>query len=94
MILDIGAGTGALVAYASEVDHGAEIEIRRAGQTWDGLHTAVRARHMASGVRYAGVFGSLPAGRYHLRFRDRPAFDEAASVDVRPGVVTETSLRP
>jgi hypothetical protein len=68
-MLDIGEDRGALVVYTSEDLLGEEIEIRPHDGVWTGLHTAVRARHMGELVRYAGVFGSLPAGLYDLRVR-------------------------
>jgi len=68
-MLDIGADTGALVVYTSDLLTGAEIEIRPSGGVWADHHTAVRARHVGDRVLHAGVFGSLPAGPYQLRLR-------------------------
>ena len=91
VVLDIGEDTGALVAYAPSSLNGREIEIRERGRSWQGVHTAVRARVVAGGVRYAGVFGALTAGPYELRVRG----DDGAAplaVRVRPGSVTEAVL--
>jgi hypothetical protein len=68
-MLDIGSDVGALVVYTSALLAGQEIEIRPQGEAWDGVHTAVRARHLGATVLYAGVFGSLAAGSYDLRIR-------------------------
>jgi hypothetical protein len=69
VLLDIGEDNGALVVYGSDLLAGEEIEIRSHGGAWSGVHTAVRARHVGGRVLHAGVFGSLPAGRYDLRIR-------------------------
>jgi hypothetical protein len=69
VLVDIGEDNGALVVYGSDLLAGEEIEIRSHGGTWAGVHTAVRARHVGGRVLHAGVFGSLPAGRYDLRVR-------------------------
>ena len=92
VVLDIGGSAGALVVYTDGVLAGAEIEIRPCGQPWRGVHTAVRPRHVASGVRWAGVFGSLPAGRYDLRVREGPASGRGATAQVAAGSVSEVLL--
>jgi hypothetical protein len=95
-MLDIGGDTGALVVYAAPLYLGHEIEMRAHGGMWAGVHTAVRARHVGDTVLYAGVFGSLPAGRYDLRVRHGRGHSHRASmgqtVTVNPGAVTETTL--
>jgi len=82
VVLDIGGTRGAAIVYTPATLDGLEIEIRRAGQPWDGTHTAVRRRDLREAVAYAGVFGSLEAGSYQLRLRggdgrndDRPVLD-------------------
>ena len=55
--------------YTAAALAGREIEIRPDGEMWAGRHTAVRARHMGDVVLHAGVFDTLPAGRYDLRIR-------------------------
>ena len=67
VMVDVGGSFGALVVFAPEPMHGAEIEIRRTDGVWNGTHTAVRRRDLRDGLAYAGVFGSLPEGEYELR---------------------------
>ncbi len=67
VMVDVGGKYGALVVFTPEPMHGVEIEIRRAGEVWDGAHTAVRRRELRDGLAYAGVFGSLTEGEYELR---------------------------
>jgi hypothetical protein len=53
---------------------GEELEIRRAGTTWDGRHVAVRQRNGIGTTQYAAIFGPLPGGDYEFRLRgDRSA---------------------
>jgi len=87
VVLDIGGSHGALVVYASEDMEGGEIEIRRSGRPWDGTHTAIRRRDLRAVVAFAGVFGSLPAGRYELRTRGTGVDQRTEPVAVRPTVV-------
>jgi hypothetical protein len=72
-MLDIGEGRGALVIYTAPHLVGQEIEIRLHDGEWSGVHTAVRTRYVGDRVLYAGVFGSLDAGRYALRLRPTDA---------------------
>ncbi len=69
MVLDIGAGAGAVVVRTDADMCGLELEIRRAGEDWDGRHMAVRRRDGAGTAQFAAVFGGLAAGRYELRVR-------------------------
>ena len=85
-MVEIGPGTGALVVYAPAELDGEEIEIRPHGGAWTGRHTAVRARHLGDRVLHAGVFGSVPAGRYDLRLRPSPS--SAATARTTTGAVT------
>jgi hypothetical protein len=89
VILDIGGDVGAAIVFAPKEFDGEEIEIRRSGRPWDGTHVAVRARPWLGEPMYAAVFGSLPAGPYELRRRDR---NDASvhSIEVGGGAVTET----
>ena len=66
VLLDLGAGTGALVLYAPADLLGAEIEISPDAPGSPRTHAAVRARPGPSGTRYAAVYGGLPAGGYIL----------------------------
>jgi len=90
VILDIGGDRGAVVIFAPEVLEGSEIEIRPSGQPWDGTHTAVRRRHVRSDTRFAGVFGSLPRGRYDARVRDDDA-GPVVAIAVTGGSVTQVT---
>jgi hypothetical protein len=92
VVLDIGPHAGALVLYTAEDLAGEEIELRPRGGAWRGVHTAVRERHVAGGVRYAGVFGSLAPGPYDLRLKGGGPGSFSARADVVAGTVTEARL--
>jgi hypothetical protein len=92
VVLDIGPHAGALVLYTDADLLGAEVEIRPDGVTWQGVHTAVRERHVGPKVLYAGVFGSLPGGSYELRLKDGGPGSVAMQVEVVAGSVTEASV--
>ena len=79
VVLDIGAGAGAAVVRTDADMCGLELEIRRAGEDWDGRHMAVRRRDGAGTTQFAAVFGGLAAGRYELRVRGTGR-DEAAAL--------------
>jgi hypothetical protein len=86
VVMDLGAGIGALVLYTPAELDGAEIEISRedapgAART----HSRVRPRHLPAGTRHAAVYPGLPAGRYTI-WRDRQ--HPAATVTVAGGQVT------
>jgi hypothetical protein len=91
VVLDIGAGTGALVVTTPARLCGREIEIHADGQPWRGDHTAVRERHAGAAVRYAGVFPGLRAGGYELRLRGVP-HGVVLPIAVCEGAVVETWL--
>jgi hypothetical protein len=88
VVLDIGDGFGAVVINTPPGLEGREIEIRKEGTEWRGVHTAVRARLIPTGTQFAAVFGSLAEGRYDLRVRG--GLDECAvlSLEVRSALVT------
>ena len=67
---------------------GREIEIRPEDTEWRGVHTAVRPRLIPSDTQFAAVFGSLPVGRYDLRFRGDEHEDPALSLEVAGASVT------
>jgi hypothetical protein len=92
VVLDIGPHAGALVVYAGEELAGAEIEIRPGGGAWRGAHTAVRERHVAGRVLYAGVFGSLAGGRYDLRLKGGGPGSFEVSAEVVAGSVREARV--
>jgi hypothetical protein len=64
LLLDIGAGAGALIIHADHERDEDEIEISPAGTGGPRTHNVVRARHAPSGIKYAAVFPALPAGSY------------------------------
>jgi hypothetical protein len=91
VVLDIGDGFGAVVIDTPPWLEGREIEIRKVGTEWRGVHTAVRARLIPTGTQFAAVFGSLAEGRYDLRVR--AGLDECPvlSLDVTGASVTYSS---
>jgi hypothetical protein len=91
VVLDIGEGFGALVIHTPASLGGREIEIRRRGTQWLGVHTAVRERLVPSGAQFAAVFGSLPEGHYDLRVRGCNHEHPALSVDVTGAAVAEAA---
>jgi hypothetical protein len=64
VVLEIGAGVGALVLYVPAVDHGREIEISRIGSGAPRAHAAVRERRLDRGSLYCVVYAGLAAGEY------------------------------
>lgn len=82
VIMELGAGTGALVLYTPAGLDGAEIEISRDGGKR--THSRVRPRPAPAGTRYAAVYPGLPAGEYTI-WRDE--FSAAARVTVTGGQV-------
>lgn len=66
-MIDVGAGSGALVVWASPdlADH--EMEIRALEEPWEGRHVAVLRRDLPGGSRWAAMFPSLAHGPYELR---------------------------
>jgi hypothetical protein len=86
VLLDIGAGTGALILDAPAELVGVEIEIspngvRDAART----HSRVRERRIGSAVRYAAIYPGVPAGSYTI-WQD--AATPAATVTITGGTVT------
>jgi hypothetical protein len=88
VVLDIGDGFGAVVIDTPPWLEGHEIEIRKVGAEWRGVHTAVRARLIPTGTQYAAVFGSLAEGRYDLRVRGDLDESPVLSLDVTSASVT------
>jgi hypothetical protein len=86
VVLNIGAGVGALVIHASGALHGHEIEVSPVAEPGRRTHAAVRARYVRGGVTWSVVIDSLPAGRYVI-WRDRAT--PLAEVDVAGGAVAE-----
>jgi hypothetical protein len=87
VVMEVGAGVGALVLYTPAGLDGAEIEIspEPANPGASRTHSRVRPRHLPGGTSYAAVYPGLPAGRYTIwRDQDRPA----ATVTVTGGQVS------
>ena len=85
-VLELGDGVGAAVIYMPARLNGAEIEIKPRSGSWDGAHTAIRARPtgLDSMPLYAALFYGLQAGTYDLRLRG-----SLRSIQVQSGRVTE-----
>lgn len=67
VVLDIGAGTGALILHTPADLDGREIEIS-AESSGGGprTHSRVRARRIGASIRYAAVYPDLAAGDYTI----------------------------
>ncbi len=87
VVLDIGEGVGALIVRTTPDLDGQEIEIRRCGDPWRGVHTAVRRRVLPAGHQFAAVYGSLPAGRHELRRKGSADERPVLTVDVAEAAV-------
>jgi hypothetical protein len=86
VMLDIGAGIGAVVIHTAPRWHGLEIEVSPVGPHAPRKHAAVRARHLSHGTFYSAVIDGLPEGRYVVwRDADTPA----DRITVTGGSVTE-----
>jgi hypothetical protein len=86
VVLDIGAGTGALVLHTPAGLDGQEIEISRNVPAAVRTHSQVRERRTGHSIRYAAVYPGLPAGEYTV-WRD--AATALAQVTIAEGSVTE-----
>lgn len=87
-VLELGGDVGAAVIYATEALDGAEIEIREAGDDWEGVHTAVRKRRGESPL-FAALFFNLRAGTYDVRVRGTEGFQ---TINVGGGRITEATM--
>ena len=86
VVMDIGGDIGGLVIYTPDDLVGQEIEIHVEGEVRPNSHTAVRERRLGRRTLYAGVFGSLPSGRYTL--------PDGEPVTVAGGRITEVHWVP
>ena len=86
VVLNIGAGIGALVIHTPGSLHGHEIEVSPIGDPGDRTHAAVRARYVRGGVLWSVVIDNLPQGRFVI-WRD--PVTPLAEVQVTGGAVTE-----
>ena len=71
VVLELGAGVGALVLYTTAELDGREIEISPDDVSPNDhgsrrTHSQVRPRHMPAGTRYAAVYPDLAAGPYTI----------------------------
>ena len=89
LILDIGAGTGALVIRAGSDRDQAEVEISPAEAVHARTHNVVRPRATPGGPVCAAVFPALAAGVYDV-WRDQST--RAGTVTVRGGQVASFRL--
>jgi hypothetical protein len=86
VVLNIGAGIGALVIHAPGRLHGHEIEVSPVHDPALRTHAAVRARYVRGGVRWSVVIDNLRAGRYVVWRDPVTPLDE---VQIAGGQVTE-----
>jgi hypothetical protein len=67
VVLNLTAGTGALILHVTADLDGREIEISRTGTSGaPRTHSRVRARHTGTSIRYAAVYPDLAAGEYTI----------------------------
>src|SRR6202161_578573 len=87
VVLEVGAGTGALVLHTPADRAGDEIEISPAsgGPAPHRTHSLVRERNTSAGTSYAAVYPGVAAGDYTL-WRDDAT--PAAVITINGGQVT------
>ena len=90
VVLDIGAGIGALIVRTDPVMHGSEIEISPMGDDEHRSHKEVLERQSAGRPAFTAVFDGLPAGRYTLWSARRPP---ARGIRVEGDRVTQLDWR-
>jgi hypothetical protein len=86
VVLEIGAGLGALIVHAGGEMHGKEVEISPAGADEDRQHKEVLERSVAGQTAFTAVFDKLAAGRYTLWVDGIPRQRDVA---VRDGEIAE-----
>ena len=80
VVMELGAGIGALILYTPPGLDGEEIEISRDDEPGvNRTHSRVRPRPVAGATKYAAVYPGLPAGRYTI-WRDEQTPATAATV--------------
>lgn len=89
-VLDIGDDIGALVIYTPPAFHGLEIEVCRAADGSQRVHTAVLERHANGQAIYAALFRELPAGDYTI-LDTTPLYPN--HVTITGGVIAEVDWR-
>ena len=90
VVLDLGAGVGALILDTPAELNGREIEISAVadGQRARRTHSLVRQRRTGAGTSYAAVYAGLPAGDY-IVWQDEVT--PAGTVTIEGGRVTRCS---
>jgi hypothetical protein len=88
VVLNLGAGIGALVLFTPADLDGAEIEISRGDDPRARrTHAQVRPRRLPGQTRYAAVYQDLAAGQYTIwRDEDR----QAGTVTIAGGQITSS----
>ena len=90
VVLDLGAGTGALVVRTDPILSGLEVEISPAGRDGERRHKQVLERALGDGTAHVLVYDGLAAGDYTL-WLDGVAL--VRGVPVRGGEVAELDWR-
>lgn len=88
VVLDIGAGVGAVVLYVPDALANVEIDIVGMGPGTTSTHSLVRPRVLPAGTRYAAVYPGLPEGAYRI---PETAGFPAADIEVVGGSVAEVT---
>jgi len=80
VVMELGAGIGALILYTPPGLDGEEIEISRDDEPGaKRTHSRVRPRPLPGATKYAAVYPGLPAGHYTI-WRDEHTPATAATV--------------
>ena len=90
VVLEIGAGTGALVVHTPADLAGREIEISADHQPAQRRHACVRERRGGGAVSYAAIYDRLPPAAYTI-WHDR--LTPAATITVTGGQATSYHWR-
>jgi hypothetical protein len=90
VVLDLGAGVGALIVHADPGMHGVEIEISPAADDTARQHKAVLERSIGGRPAFTAVFDRIPEGSYTLWVDDAA---RAREVSVVGGEVAELDWR-
>ena len=85
VVLEIGAGTGALVVHTPADLAGREIEISVHPEPTQRRHASVRERRRGGAITYAAIYDRLPPAAYTI-WRDR--LTPAATITVTGGQIT------
>lgn len=88
-VLDIGAGTGALVIHTTAALLGAEIEVSPLGRDGERVHVGVWDRRAAGATFFTAVFPPMLAGTYNVWLPDGSG---RRRVTIADGGVTEIRL--